>query len=639
MLRLRRGTAAEWAASEPQPDGEVLRLGEPGYEKDTRKLKIGNGVDGWNNLDYINGGASIDPEDIQDIIGSGFLTSGNNINIVYDDEEDSLIVNTVLDPTFDKIQLDVAADSTLTQGQIGWNNTEGTVDIALTNSVVAHVGEHQLFRIRNETGDVLYKGQLVYADTVHANGLIEPQLFVADGSIREIRFLGVVLENINNNNNGYVVSFGHIEQMDLDGSASNFAVGDETWVAGDILYAHPTVPGKLTNVSPKHDIWVAIILDVGNGNGNGRMFVRPTSYGHLDDVHDVNVSGVVDGQFLVYNSASDYWVPSEGVSWNNSNISLTDTKGIIWPSVGSEAYIIADINDGGSISIGNVDMVYINSTLDCVEVNTANGLAIQGSYLTTNAPYSPTRTWTLPDANGTVVVADESGYLVTPNGNVLTGGNVEAPFGTVLGASLLLYTGGVPTELTSAAGTSRTITFPDANGTVVLRDNGLTDAYIDQYGVLNIYGGVVAGLQSPWSDLFYIDPYGISFNTSNNFNFATFNNTNLTAGREYYLPDNDGAVVVENGPYITNPGASALTTTALKLDTGVGSIFTTLEAYPTTNRTITFPDADGTAVVFSSSFPTLSTDPGVPGQIATDGNDLYICVAADTWMKATLSTF
>lgn len=94
MIKLRRGTAAEWVSSEPQPGGEILKLGEPGYEKDTRKLKIGNGIDGWNDLDYINGGASIDIEDIQDIVGSGFLVGGTGINISYNDESDSLTIST-----------------------------------------------------------------------------------------------------------------------------------------------------------------------------------------------------------------------------------------------------------------------------------------------------------------------------------------------------------------------------------------------------------------------------------------------------------------------------------------------------------------------------------------------------------------
>lgn len=56
IIKLRRGTAAEWASSEPQPGGEVLKLGEPGFEKDTYRLKIGDGITPWNSLPYIDSG-------------------------------------------------------------------------------------------------------------------------------------------------------------------------------------------------------------------------------------------------------------------------------------------------------------------------------------------------------------------------------------------------------------------------------------------------------------------------------------------------------------------------------------------------------------------------------------------------------
>jgi hypothetical protein len=95
IIKLRRGTAAEWTASEPQPGGEVLKLGEPGYEKDTGKLKIGDGITPWNSLSYINGGASVNIEDIQDLMGdSGFLVGGTGISLVYDDNDDKLTIST-----------------------------------------------------------------------------------------------------------------------------------------------------------------------------------------------------------------------------------------------------------------------------------------------------------------------------------------------------------------------------------------------------------------------------------------------------------------------------------------------------------------------------------------------------------------
>jgi hypothetical protein len=46
-IRFRRNTAARWAASNP-----VLGPGEPGYERDTGRLKLGDGHTPWNDLEY-----------------------------------------------------------------------------------------------------------------------------------------------------------------------------------------------------------------------------------------------------------------------------------------------------------------------------------------------------------------------------------------------------------------------------------------------------------------------------------------------------------------------------------------------------------------------------------------------------------
>lgn len=47
LIQWRRGTAAEWTAADP-----VLENGEPGYETDTRRLKVGDGVTAWTALGY-----------------------------------------------------------------------------------------------------------------------------------------------------------------------------------------------------------------------------------------------------------------------------------------------------------------------------------------------------------------------------------------------------------------------------------------------------------------------------------------------------------------------------------------------------------------------------------------------------------
>lgn len=47
IIKLRRDTLTAFAAANP-----VLASGEPGYETDTGKMKIGDGVTAWNSLDY-----------------------------------------------------------------------------------------------------------------------------------------------------------------------------------------------------------------------------------------------------------------------------------------------------------------------------------------------------------------------------------------------------------------------------------------------------------------------------------------------------------------------------------------------------------------------------------------------------------
>jgi hypothetical protein len=57
-LQQRRNTAATWTAS-----NEVLLAGEPGYETDTGKFKIGDGTLGWNALRYYQSGGGVDVRD------------------------------------------------------------------------------------------------------------------------------------------------------------------------------------------------------------------------------------------------------------------------------------------------------------------------------------------------------------------------------------------------------------------------------------------------------------------------------------------------------------------------------------------------------------------------------------------------
>lgn len=86
QIQLRRGTALEWSNANP-----VLASGEIGFETDTNKLKLGDGVTNWISLAYFGGGITL--EEVQDNLGTSFLVAGTNITLTYDDVANTLTIN------------------------------------------------------------------------------------------------------------------------------------------------------------------------------------------------------------------------------------------------------------------------------------------------------------------------------------------------------------------------------------------------------------------------------------------------------------------------------------------------------------------------------------------------------------------
>lgn len=68
QIQYRRGTASEWSTANP-----TLALGEPGYETDTFRFKVGNGSTEWNSLGYSSG---IQGEGYSDVVSTTSRTIG-----------------------------------------------------------------------------------------------------------------------------------------------------------------------------------------------------------------------------------------------------------------------------------------------------------------------------------------------------------------------------------------------------------------------------------------------------------------------------------------------------------------------------------------------------------------------------------
>lgn len=71
VIQLRRATEAEWINVNP-----ILRLGEPAFSTDVRKLKIGTGTAHWSEIPYL---MQSEYEEIMELIDHGIYTAGNGI--------------------------------------------------------------------------------------------------------------------------------------------------------------------------------------------------------------------------------------------------------------------------------------------------------------------------------------------------------------------------------------------------------------------------------------------------------------------------------------------------------------------------------------------------------------------------------
>ena len=67
-IRLKRDPSETWRINNP-----VLLDGETGFESDTNLQKVGDGIHHWNELQYVNSGASVSASTAQYAINAGAL--------------------------------------------------------------------------------------------------------------------------------------------------------------------------------------------------------------------------------------------------------------------------------------------------------------------------------------------------------------------------------------------------------------------------------------------------------------------------------------------------------------------------------------------------------------------------------------
>jgi hypothetical protein len=178
-----------------------------------------------------------------------------------------------------QFNLDGPGDDILFPGTVYWNVDEKCLDVIQEDNTTLQLGLEQYIQVRNDTGSTLTNGTVVRFSGAYSNGDYVPQVVphLADGTVPPLYTVGVVTSDIVNSSTGRATVLGKVRDTNTTGSD----VG-EVWNEGDILYVHPTLPGKMTKFKPTApQIVVSVAAVLKKDATTGILLVRPTIFPRL----------------------------------------------------------------------------------------------------------------------------------------------------------------------------------------------------------------------------------------------------------------------------------------------------------------------------------------------------------------------
>jgi hypothetical protein len=205
---------------------------------------------------------------------------------------DTVIVNNNFSQPVDSLFFKTSVSpNNLDTAKMRWDYELGTVVLGMYDKVPNEIGFKNFWLVKNQTGSTITKGSIVYANgTVGASGRITVAKFIANGSIDAKLLLGITAHDLTNGEDGYVISFGKIRQVNTD-----------TFAAGAILYPSPTVAGVWTDIEPvAPNIDMPIGFCINSHVNNGTIGIRVASGYSLNELHNVAISSPVEKSSLYY---------------------------------------------------------------------------------------------------------------------------------------------------------------------------------------------------------------------------------------------------------------------------------------------------------------------------------------------------
>jgi hypothetical protein len=161
--------------------------------------------------------------------------------------------------------------------------------------------ENLFLTIVNKTGDNLLASGYKVMKVSDAQGQrLAVDYALADSNGNSTDTIGIVYENIDNNQSGKLITVGEIIGINTTGSLQG-----QTWADGDVLYLDSTIPGNLTNIqatAPNHLVVMGYVV-YAHAN-QGKIYCRISNGWELGELHDVYAPDPTNNDGIFWSSGT-----------------------------------------------------------------------------------------------------------------------------------------------------------------------------------------------------------------------------------------------------------------------------------------------------------------------------------------------
>jgi hypothetical protein len=161
--------------------------------------------------------------------------------------------------------------------------------------------ENLFLTVVNKTTDNLLASQYKVLKVITAQGQrLAVDYALADSDSNSADTIGVVYENINNNQQGRIISVGEITGINTTGSTQG-----ENWTDGDPLYLSATTPGAITvvkPVAPDHGVRLGYVVYA--HQNQGKIYVKIDNGYEIGELHDCYLPSPTHNQGIFWSSGT-----------------------------------------------------------------------------------------------------------------------------------------------------------------------------------------------------------------------------------------------------------------------------------------------------------------------------------------------